>query len=59
MTEIPTTSEERRLRALVGCTHGAAFEFDRECRYLGIWTTDDSLLARPRTETLGATVSTK
>jgi hypothetical protein len=32
------------------------FELDENGTYLGIWTTDDGLLAAPRSEMLGRTV---
>ncbi|HEY4177255.1 MAG TPA: ATP-binding protein [Kofleriaceae bacterium] len=41
---------------LLGCTKGIVFEFDRDGRYLNIWTQDDSLLVRPREELRGKTI---
>jgi signal transduction histidine kinase/ActR/RegA family two-component response regulator len=42
---------------LLGCTKGIVFEFDREGRYLNVWTHDDALLARPKPELLGRTIN--
>jgi PAS domain S-box-containing protein len=46
-----------RLRALLGCVQGIVFEFDRDSRYLRLWTHDEELLARPKDETIGRTIS--
>ncbi len=45
-----------RLKVLLGCTKGIVFEFDDEGRYVGVWTHDERLLARPRSELLGKTI---
>ncbi|MDF2439575.1 MAG: hypothetical protein JWN98_559 [Abditibacteriota bacterium] len=47
---------EERLRALVQSLDEIVFEFDEGGRYIGVWTHNESLLARPRTEILGCTV---
>ena len=47
---------ENRLKVLLGCTKGIVFELDRESRYVGVWTHDERLLARPRAELLGKTI---
>ncbi len=44
---------EARLRALVGSIDEIVFEFDADGRYLNIWTSDESLLVRPRSELIG------
>jgi PAS domain S-box-containing protein len=49
-------ASEHRLRALLGCSRGAVFEFDAEGRYLNVWAEDESLLVRPRAEVLGRSV---
>jgi len=52
-----TRASERRLRALLACTKGIVFEFDRDARYLGAWTHDPGLLARPLRDLLGRTIN--
>ncbi|MGA2209436.1 MAG: PAS domain-containing protein [Acidimicrobiales bacterium] len=47
---------EARLRALLDSLDDLVFELDENGTYLGIWTTDDALLAAPRQELLGRTV---
>jgi len=47
---------ENRLKVLLGCTKGIVFEFDRDAHYVGIWTHDELLLARPKNEILGKTI---
>ncbi|NVB80837.1 MAG: response regulator [Kofleriaceae bacterium] len=49
-------ASESRLRAILGCTKGIVFEFDRDARYLNLWTHEESLLARPRSEVIGRTI---
>jgi len=49
-------ASEHRLRALLGCSRGAVFEFDAEGSYLNVWAEDESLLVRPRAEVLGRSV---
>src|SRR5262245_28544014 len=52
-----SSPNEGRLRTPLDCTHGIVFEFDRNTRYLELWTDDESLLARPRADLLGTTVN--
>ncbi len=47
---------EARLQALLSSLDDLVFEIDENGAYLGIWTTDDALLAAPRSEMLGRTV---
>jgi PAS domain S-box-containing protein len=47
---------EARLQALLDLLDDLVFELDENGTYLGIWTTDDALLAAPRHELLGRTV---
>jgi PAS domain S-box-containing protein len=47
---------ERRLKVLLGCTTGIIFEFDRESRYVHVWTGNEAFLARPPAELLGRTI---
>jgi PAS domain S-box-containing protein len=46
-----------RLQALVNSIDQIAFEFDADGTFLDIWTTDESLLFRPREKLLGRRVS--
>jgi two-component system, cell cycle sensor histidine kinase and response regulator CckA len=50
-------ASENRLRVILGCTKGIVFEFDRDARYLDVWTHDVALLARPREEMIGRTIN--
>ncbi len=47
---------ENRLKVLLGCTKGIVFEFDVQGRYVGVWTHDERLLARPKAELYGKTI---
>ena len=47
---------EARLQALLSSLDDLVFELDENGTYLGIWTTNDILLAAPRSELLGRTV---
>ena len=47
---------EHRLKVLLACTKGIIFELDRDSRYVGVWTHDERLLARPKEELLGRTI---
>ncbi len=49
-------ASENRLMVLLGCTKGIVFEFDKNARYVNVWTHDDSLLAKPRAELIGQTI---
>jgi signal transduction histidine kinase/CheY-like chemotaxis protein len=51
----PSTVEDK-LRLLESCVRGIVIEFDGEGRYLEVWTHDESLLARPRNQLIGATL---
>jgi PAS domain S-box-containing protein len=46
-------SRERQLRALVSSLDDIVFEVDAHGTYLNIWTADEALLFRPRTEVIG------
>jgi PAS domain-containing protein len=50
-------ASEARLLALLGCARGIAFEFDADCRYVNLWTGDYSLMAAPRDQVIGRTVT--
>jgi diguanylate cyclase (GGDEF)-like protein/PAS domain S-box-containing protein len=54
-TEVRRESEAR-LQALLSSLDDLVFELDENGAYLGIWTTDDALLAAPRSEMLGRTL---
>ncbi|MFZ0170128.1 MAG: diguanylate cyclase [Acidimicrobiales bacterium] len=47
---------EARLQALLSSLDDLVFELDETGTYLGVWTTDDTLLAAPRMELLGRNV---
>ncbi len=49
-------ASEARLKVLLGCTQGIAFEFDTDGHYLHAWTDNEALLALPRSELIGRTV---
>ncbi len=62
--EAQTTSErdsatelQERIDILSAFTGGILFDFDREGRYLRVWTADPQLLARPAEELIGKSVS--
>ena len=48
---------EARLHALLSSLDDLVFELDENGTYLGIWTTNDALLAAPRDELLGRTLT--
>jgi diguanylate cyclase (GGDEF)-like protein/PAS domain S-box-containing protein len=48
---------EARLQALLSSLDDLVFEIDDKGTYLGIWTTNDALLAAPRHELLGRTLT--
>ena len=48
---------EARLQALLSSLDDLVFELDEDGTYLGIWTTNDALLAAPRDELLGRTLT--
>ncbi len=54
-TELRRDSEAR-LQALLSSLDDVVFELDENGTYLGVWTTDDTLLAAPRHELLGRTI---
>ncbi len=57
MTAAPELlASENRLKVLLGCTKGIVFEFDRDARYLGVWTHDEELLPRPPSKMIGRTI---
>jgi signal transduction histidine kinase len=47
---------ERRVELLSAFARGIICEFDEECRYKDVWTTDESLLAMPTDQLLGRTI---
>ncbi|HEV2176196.1 MAG TPA: response regulator [Terriglobia bacterium] len=48
---------QARLRALVESIDEIVFEFDRNGTYVSLWTTNEALLARPKAELIGRTVT--
>lgn len=48
---------QAHLQALIGSLDDIVFEFDADGTYLNVWTGDESLLARPRSEIVGARVT--
>jgi PAS domain S-box-containing protein len=53
-TEALLRESEQRLRALVvGSVDEIVFEFGADGTYLNVWTSDESLLVRPRSELIG------
>jgi PAS domain S-box-containing protein len=55
--EIALGESETRLRALIESIDEIAFEFDAEGTYVNVWTSDESLLARPKSELVGRRIS--
>ena len=51
--EMAHQESEARLFALIEATGDAVFEFDEDGTYLSIWTTNESLLVRPKNKLLG------
>ncbi|CAG1013770.1 partial Cyclic di-GMP phosphodiesterase, partial [Anaerolineales bacterium] len=47
---------ERQMKALVTSLDDIVFEFDEDGTYLNIWTADENLLARPKSQMLGKQV---
>jgi PAS domain S-box-containing protein len=58
-TETQRKSEESevRMQALVRSIDQVVFEFDSDGTYRNVWTTDESLLIRPRQELLGRRIT--
>jgi PAS domain S-box-containing protein len=54
--EAALRASEERLKLLLGCANGIAFEFNEAGVYLNVWTNSEPLLARPRAELLGRTI---
>jgi PAS domain S-box-containing protein len=50
-------ASEARLLAMVGAIDEIVFEFDGAGIFRNVWTTDESALARPRSEILGASIA--
>ncbi len=48
---------QERLEAVLNSLGEVLFEFDREGTYLNIWTSDESLLAQPRSALLGRSIT--
>jgi signal transduction histidine kinase/ActR/RegA family two-component response regulator len=48
---------ERRVELLSAFARGIICEFDGECRYRDVWTTDERLLALPSQELIGRTIT--
>lgn len=46
-------ASETRMRALIGAIDEIVFEFDAEGTYIDIWTTNENILLRPKSELLG------
>jgi signal transduction histidine kinase len=55
-TERSAAEARSRLRLLSAHTWGILFEFDSEARFVRVWASDPSLLARPEHELLGRTL---
>ena len=53
----PVADLQERIDILSAFTGGILFDFDREGRYLRVWTADSQLLFRPASELIGRTVS--
>ncbi|MBI5292730.1 MAG: PAS domain S-box protein [Chloroflexi bacterium] len=51
--EATVLESERQMRALVTSLDDIVFEFDEEGTYLNVWTSNESLLARPKAEVFG------
>ncbi|HPJ39456.1 MAG TPA: histidine kinase dimerization/phosphoacceptor domain -containing protein, partial [Spirochaetota bacterium] len=49
-------SREKELHLLVASLDDIAMEFDRDGRYMNIWTADDSVLFLPRDQLIGKTI---
>ncbi len=47
---------EQQMKALITSLDNVVFELDEQGTYLNIWTADESLLARPKSEVLGKQV---
>ncbi|MEW5847392.1 MAG: ATP-binding protein [Myxococcota bacterium] len=50
-------ASKARLKAVLGCSRGAVFEFDENGRYLSVWTDNEGVLAKPREEVVGRTIT--
>ena len=48
---------ESRFRSLIASIDEIVFEFDNSGRYLNAWTADEKLLARPKEELIGRTIT--
>jgi diguanylate cyclase (GGDEF)-like protein/PAS domain S-box-containing protein len=57
MAQATRRSGERKLQALVASLEDVIFELDARGTYLNVWTHDERLLPKPRTEMLGRSVS--
>nr|WP_227625134.1 PAS domain S-box protein [Fimbriimonas ginsengisoli] len=55
--EIALSESEIRLRAVIESVDEIAFEFDAEGTYVEIWTANEKLLAKPRSELIGQRVA--
>ena len=53
----PLDSMEERLQVILGFTNSILFEFDAEGRYQAVATPSEELLAIPREQILGRTIS--
>ncbi|HBZ68544.1 MAG TPA: hypothetical protein DEP35_01820 [Deltaproteobacteria bacterium] len=49
-------AQERQLQAIVGSVNDVVLELDGDGRYLNVWASDESELARPRAELLDRTI---
>jgi signal transduction histidine kinase/ActR/RegA family two-component response regulator len=54
--QLETGHAERRVQQLSAFARGIICEFDGECRYRDVWTTDERLLAMPSQQLLGRTI---
>jgi len=57
LSESGLRSSEARLKAIVDAMDEVIFEFDQEGIFRNVWTTDDSVLARPKESLIGHRVS--
>ena len=56
LAEQESREGEARLEALVQSIDELVFEFDADGRYKNVWTNDESLLIRPKSELIGQSV---
>jgi PAS domain S-box-containing protein len=57
LAEQESREGEARLEALVKSIDELVFEFDADNRYTNVWTNDESLLVRPKSELIGQSIT--